>query len=125
MRKLDLQAVAYAVGVVAFLTLTVYGQINTATVTGVVTDATHAIVPQAQIQITSEGMGVIKTTVSNAEGRYSFTFLLPGTYDLSVQAKGFGVFERKGVSVQAAQVVSVDCELEFGAAAQAVTVSGQ
>jgi hypothetical protein len=104
---------------------TALGQINTATVTGLVSDATHAIIPGAQVQITNEGMGVVKTAVSNPEGRYTFTFLLPGTYDLSVQARGFGTFERKGVSVQAAQVLNLDCELEVGAAAQSVTVSGQ
>ena len=107
------------------LSLTASAQINTATVSGVVTDATHAVVPDAQVKITSEGMGVVKTTLSNGDGHYSFTFLLPGTYDLSVQAKGFGTFERKTVSVQAAEVVSIDCELEVGAAAQAVTVLAQ
>src|SRR5438876_938679 len=61
MRKRTLQAVIYALGVVAFLSLTASGQINTATVTGVVTDATHALIPEAQVQITSEGMGVVKT----------------------------------------------------------------
>jgi len=125
MRKRISQAAAHALGVVALLSFTASGQINTATVTGGVTDATHAIIPDAQIKITSEGMGVVKTTSTNAEGRYSFTFLLPGTYDLSAQAKGFGTFERKGLSVQAAQVVSLDCELEVGAATQAVTVAGQ
>src|ERR1044072_5987215 len=106
-----LQTAAHALWVVTFMSFTVSGQINTATVTGVVTDPTHAVIPNAQVRITSEGMGVVKTTVSNTEGRYSFTFLLPGTYELSVQAKGFGTFERKGISVQAAQVVNFDCEL--------------
>src|SRR5438552_6076136 len=109
----------------SWMNFAAYGQINTATVSGSVTDATHAIIPGAKIQITSEGMGVVKTTVSNAEGRYSFTFLLPGTYDLSVQANGFGNFEKKGVFVQAAEVVALDVELEVGAATQAVTVTGQ
>src|SRR5262245_57134164 len=66
-------------GVVVLSSLTAWAQINTATVTGVVTDASHAIIPHAEIQITSEEMGVAKTTQSNAEGQYSFTFLLPGT----------------------------------------------
>src|SRR5690348_14308759 len=107
-----------ALTVIAFLSFTASAQINTATVSGVVTDATHAVVPDAQVRITSEGMGVVKNTLSNVDGHYSFTFLLPGTYNLSVQAKGFGTFERKAVSVQAAEVVSIDCELEVGAAAQ-------
>ena len=125
MRKRILPALAYASGAIALLSWSAYGQINTATVTGLVMDSTHAIIPQARVQITSERMGVVKTTLSNAEGRYSFTFLLPGTYDLSVEAKGFGTLERKGVSVQAAEVLSLDCQLEVGAATQAVTVSGE
>src|SRR5262245_14132257 len=82
-----LQTAAHALWVVAFMSFTASGQINTATVTGTVTDPTHAVIPNAQIRITSEGTGVAKTTLSNTEGRYSFTFLLPGNYELSVQAK--------------------------------------
>src|SRR4051812_10240080 len=99
MRKRILQKTAHVLGVAALFNWAAFAQINTATVTGVVTDATHAIVPDAQIKITSSEMGVVKTAVSNTEGRYSFTFLLPGSYDLTVQAKGFGTFERKGLSV--------------------------
>ena len=97
MGKRILQTAAHALWVVAFMSFTVSGQINTATVTGVVTDADPRCHSRRANPITSEGMGVVKTTISNAEGRYSFTFLLPGTYDLSVQAKGFGTFERKGI----------------------------
>ena len=60
MRKRILQAVAYAWGVIAFLSLTASGQINTATVTGVVTDATHAIVPQAQSRSPAKGWEWLK-----------------------------------------------------------------
>src|SRR5262249_37675628 len=121
MRYRILQSATH-LGMFVLSSLTAWAQINTATVTGVVTDVTHAVIPNAEIQITSEGMGVAKTMQSNAEGQYSFTFLLPGTYNLSVKAKGFGNLERKGIVVQAAQVVTVDCELEVGAAAQAVNV---
>src|SRR5690242_11556572 len=117
-----LKSATYLLGLAVISSLAVLGQINTATVTGVVSDATHAVVPNAEVQITSEEMGVSKTTQSNADGQYSFTFLLPGTYNLAAKARGFGPFERRGITVQAAQVVAVDCELQVGAATQAVNV---
>lgn len=125
MRISSLRAISYVFAVLAFVTLTAYSQINTATVTGIVMDPTHAVIPGAQIRITSEGTGVVKAAISNSEGNYSLTFLLPGTYDFSVQAKGFEVLEQKGVIVQAGQALSLNFQLKVGAVAQAVTVSGQ
>src|SRR5215471_12319826 len=121
----SLQVLVFEVAVAVLFIPIATAQINTATISGVITDQTHSVIPSAEVQITSEGMGIVKSTLSNPEGHYTFTFVLPGTYDLTVQAKGFGKFERKSVSVQAAQVVSIDCELQVDTATQAVTVSGQ
>lgn len=104
---------------------TALGQIDTATVSGLVSDSTHALVPNAEIRITNEATGGTKTTTSNAEGQYSFTFLVPGTYDVTAEAKGFQSSERKGVAVRAGQVLSLDFQLSLGAITQTVTVSGQ
>jgi hypothetical protein len=93
-------------------------------VSGSVTDSTHAVIPGAQILITNEGTLLAITTVSNPEGDYSFTFLVPGTYDLLVQAKGFNPVERKGVAVRAAQVLKLEFELTVAGATQSVTVLG-
>lgn len=125
MRALNLRSVVYVLGVMLLLTLTASGQINTATVTGMVTDPSHAVVPGAQIQITNENTGVAKTTTSNADGHYSFTFLLPGTYNLSTQAKGFEVFQRNGITLQAGQTLGLNLDLKVGSVTQSVTVSGQ
>src|SRR5690242_21789929 len=101
MTVLKLKPVAHALAVGVFATLAAYCQINTATVNGTITDPSHAAVPNAQIQITNERTGVAATSTSNVDGRYSFTFVLPGNYDLSVKAAGFQTFERKGVILQA------------------------
>ena len=114
-------ATAFAV----FLSGRVYGQINTGTVSGLITDPSHAVVPDAQLKISNEGTGVVETAVSNSEGRYQFTLLLPDTYDLSVQANGFLAIEQKGVTVHAGQIFSLDFELKVGTTTQTVTVLGQ
>lgn len=116
---------AKALAAVALITFPAFGQINTATVNGTVADPSHAAVPDAQIQIINETTGVAKTTAADAEGRYSFTFVLPGTYDVSVKATGFAVFEQQGVTLRAGQTLELNFDLEVGAITQSLTVSGQ
>jgi outer membrane receptor protein involved in Fe transport len=102
-----------------------FGQINTATISGRITDPTSAVIPSAQIRVTNEGTGGTKTTLSNANGEYSFTFLMPGTYDVAVTAKDFQPFVRQGVAVVAGQLVSIDFQLKVGTITQTETVSAQ
>jgi hypothetical protein len=125
MKVLKLKPIAYALAVGSFVALTANCQMNTATVNGTVTDPSHAAVPKAQIEITNERTGVAATSASNGDGRYTFTFVLPGTYDLSVKATGFQTSEQKGVILQAGQTLELDFDLKVGAITQSLTVSGQ
>ncbi len=102
-----------------------YSQINTATVTGTVNDPSHAAIPAATVRITNEGTGRIKNATSGAQGRFTFPFLVPGTYTLTVDAKGFTRLQRTGLSLVAGQVLRLDLELKLGNVTQTVTVSGR
>ena len=115
----------FLVAVTLLIANRAFGQINTATVSGRITDPSSAVIARAQIRITNQGTGAVKTTTSNAEGEYSFTFLVPGTYDLAVNATAFEPRVRQGVVVLAGQVVSLDFQLTLGAITRTVTVSGQ
>jgi hypothetical protein len=66
---------------------------------GTVTDSTGAAVPNATITVKDEAKGTVVTATSNGSGDYSVPHLIPDTYDLKVAAKGFKVFEAKGISV--------------------------
>ena len=74
-----------------------YGQVETAQVTGTVTDATGAIVPSATIVIRNADTGFQRTVVSNGEGLYSAVELPAGPYTLKITAPSFGSFEQKVV----------------------------
>lgn len=119
------QILMYVLAAAFFWALPVYGQVNTATITGSVTDPAHAPVNGAKIQAQNEGTGVVRIAITNSSGHYALTFLAPGTYSVSVQVTGFQSYERKGVVVQAAQVAGVDVELTVGTITQSVTVAGQ
>ncbi|HUN82772.1 MAG TPA: TonB-dependent receptor [Terracidiphilus sp.] len=96
----------------------VYGSIF-----GTVTDTTGAAIPGAIITVTDEAKGTVVTTTSNPSGDYSVPHLIPDVYDLKVSAKGFKVFEAKGISVQADTAPRIDPTLEVGATDTTVTVN--
>jgi len=62
--------------------------LTSATITGVVTDASGAIVPNASVQIVQTDTGSVHKTVSTSSGEYRFPFLNPGDYEISVEAQG-------------------------------------
>jgi hypothetical protein len=61
---------------------------------------------------------------TDAEGRYVFPNLAPGTYSVQIRLKGFANFERPGVVVAAGQVQVVDAQLAVAVEKQQVTVEG-
>src|SRR5882757_1005917 len=61
-------------------------QLTTADILGTVTDATGAIVPNAEVTLTNLGTNEKRTTQSNGSGDYSFTLLPVGHYSIAVKA---------------------------------------
>jgi len=67
-----------------------YGQTAvTGALSGAVTDASGAVVPNATVTIENTGTGAKRTVTSNDEGRYTASNLPPGAYTIAATAKGF------------------------------------
>jgi Carboxypeptidase regulatory-like domain/TonB dependent receptor len=96
----------------------VYGSIF-----GTVTDASGAAVPGATITVKDTAKGTIVTATSNASGDYSVPHLIPDTYDLKVEAKGFKAFEASGVPVLADTAPRIDPTLTVGSESTTVQVN--
>ncbi len=96
----------------------VYGSIF-----GTVTDSSGAAIPNATITVKDEAKGTVVTATANASGDYSVPHLIPDVYDLKVTAKGFKIFEAKGISVQADTAPRIDPTLEVGAENTTVEVN--
>src|SRR5947209_11308578 len=56
-------------------------------VTGVVTDPSGAVVPNAQVSIKNLQTGEAQNATTNAQGSYRFPLLKPGNYQLTVDRK--------------------------------------
>ena len=76
-----------------------YAQVVTATLTGTVTDASGATVPQATVTATETTTGVSRSTVTSGEGVYSLPFLSPGTYRVDIEKSGFKKFSRDSLEL--------------------------
>jgi hypothetical protein len=102
----------------------VWGQAATVgTIIGTVTDQSAAVVPGAQVTLTDVSTKASYGQPTNSTGRFIFSDLKPGTYDVSVVAKGFRKLTVAGQEVIVGQSVTLNLVLEVGAATQTVEVT--
>ena len=97
---------------------------QTATVTGFVNDPTASVVTGAKVTALNTATQFISLGETNETGRYSIPYLLPGTYELKVEAAGFRTYIRKGIELRAGESPRIDVVMELGAVSESVTVSG-
>src|ERR1700744_4244389 len=64
-------------------------QVTTGSLLGTVRDASGAVIPGATVTVTDTGKGTTSAKQTDTEGNYSIPYLLPGTYNVAVEMKGF------------------------------------
>src|SRR5580693_9218419 len=72
---------------------------TTGTITGTVQDPNGAVIPDAKITLKNVTSGDVRQSVSNGSGYFSIPNVIPGLYDLSVEAPGFKAFQLDGIQV--------------------------
>jgi len=102
-----------------------WAQESRATLEGRVTDPTGAAVPGASVTVISEETRVKQQTVTNELGNWTVRFLNPGQYAITVTASGFKTSERRGITLQVADIKQIDTTLEIGALTESVVVNAQ
>jgi hypothetical protein len=85
-----------------------FGQLTTADILGTVTDASGAVIPNAQVTLTNLGTQEKRTVTSNDAGDYTFTLLPVGHYSISVKSKGFKSFSTTDLAVEAGDRARAD-----------------
>src|SRR5262245_57100056 len=97
-------------------------QQETATITGEVRDANGSAVPKATITVTDGETNVSFKSESNDQGLYTVPSLKPGPYSITVEKAGFKKTVRSGITLQVAQVASIDLSLQVGELTTAVEI---
>src|SRR5215471_9827181 len=97
------------------LAVTLANELNAQTttsggLTGVVTDQSNAVLPNANVEIDDNAKGIAQSTRTDREGVYRFFFLAPSKYALTVTHDGFRE-ERRTVNIVLGPPVSVNVTL--------------
>jgi hypothetical protein len=103
----------------AFAQVTTTGQL-----TGTVTDAQGAVVPNAQINITNDNTRAQFTATTNKDGGWTLPSVSSGDYTVTVTAPGFKTTVVQGVKVDVGQPTTVNAALEAGGVNDQVVVTG-
>ena len=100
----------------------VFAQNVTSSISGTVTDATGAVLPNAKITIHNDATGQEQTATSDGRGAYTVTNLQPGSYTVSAAAHGFSGQTEKNTQVDANIGRQMNFALKLGSASTNVTV---
>ncbi len=94
---------------------TARAQSVTGQISGVVVDQVGAVVPNASVQLTHDLSQTMHRFLSENNGSFIFTGLVPGTYSLRVTQAGFKAFDQKGITVAAQERVDMhEIHLQVG-----------
>lgn len=89
-----------------------------AQISGVVTDPSGAVIPNASVMVTNTATNGVRTVTTNANGLYSFPDLVPGNYNVQATAPGFSTVLKQNNVLQVQQSATVNFTLEVGQATQ-------
>jgi len=98
------------------------GQTETATVSGLITDETGAVVPGAEVKLQSVDRGTVATATTNDAGIYVFASVQPGQYQVTVHKPGFKQVDLLGMIVSVQDHIEQNFRLQIGSVAESVTV---
>src|ERR1051325_1824753 len=113
-----------AAAVMLATTVPAFGQ-ATSTFNGRVVDNSDAVLPGVTVTVTNTATGVVRTTVTNAEGQYLLPGLEPGTYEVKTELGGFATSMRDNVRLGVNATLTVDFKLALAGVNETLTVTGE
>jgi hypothetical protein len=114
-----------AVMMVFLVSLPLFSQANQGAIQGAVLDQSGGAVAGAMVTVIDVARGASRVLTTDSAGAYVATNLIPGTYTVRGEARGFQVLEHANVLVEVGQNVRVDLVLQPGAQTQTVTVTSE
>ena len=103
---------------VLFLILAVttgaFAQAGSSTITGTVKDPTDAAIPGVRVRAVNIDTGVEVDTITNEDGVFRITALVPGNYTVHAELPGFSKLTRGPLTLQVSQTIAIDLPLQIG-----------
>jgi hypothetical protein len=92
-------------------------------VRGSVFDGSGKSIAEARVMLIDEAGGTQRSTITDSEGGFNFSQVVPATYTVVAEAPSFKKFERKHVPVGTQEFVSLDLKMEIGSVNESVLVT--
>jgi hypothetical protein len=96
-----------------------------ADILGVVQDETGAVLPGATITARNVDTGLVRTTMTDGQGRYRLVALPAGPYEVTAELSGFQKIVRDGITLTIGLKATINFDLKVAAVAETVTVTGE
>lgn len=111
--------------VLTALAFTAFAQVPTATFYGTLQDPSGAPAPNAKIVMSNDLTSAREQTVSDERGEFTYAFLPPGRYTLSIEAPGFKRLEHKAIDLAPGERRRLAFTMELGNVSESVTVTAE
>src|SRR5262245_54724679 len=127
--RLFSQTVRVVVSVFLVLAFGIYSggearaQVSGATLSGIVTDATGAVIPGVMISIKNRATGVVRTVMADEAGLYSAPNLQAGSYDVTASQAGFSTVVQSNIVLTVGAQQQLNISMKVGESAQLVEVT--
>jgi len=99
-----------------------HSQSDTASLSGAVTDASATAIPAAKITLLNVATRGQRSAVTDIQGLYRFSLLIPGVYEITIDAPGMKQYHNADVALNVAQTARLDVHLEVGSNVEVVEV---
>jgi len=100
-----------------------FSQGNQGRITGTITDQTGGAISGATVTVKDVQRGITRDLTTGDTGEYNAPNLLPGTYSVRSEAKGFKALERQNILIEVGKEVRVDISLQPGEVSQTITIT--
>src|SRR5438132_5481657 len=111
-------------GVLLF-SLSLFSQVSTGTISGVVQDTSGAVIAGAMVTVRNVDTGAVRSLMSDEGGRYVDPVLPVGNYSVQGQQAGFKTEIRSGIVLTVGREEVINLTLNVGALADTVTVTAE
>lgn len=102
-----------------------FSQLNTGTISGILTDPSGSVVPGASVSTRNVETGLARTAQANDRGRFTVPELPVGQYEITIEAHGFQTQLRRGITLAVGQEAVINITLTVGAVSEKVEVTAE
>ena len=110
---------------VVFAASTAAAQQGTTELRGRVFDPQGAVLPGVSVMVRNQDTGMFRETISNNDGTYFVTGIVPGVYEISALMQGFKQYARRDIRLEVGKTTTLDVHMEVGTIEETVTVSAE